>query len=175
MHLSAARPMFVPLLDQVPEAIDIEEDGCDYSALVPIARCTATDRIVSIECALSYTTNSHARPVNSWFHEFSFSIGCASLSDEEPPFFTQDRNIASQYIPPAMRPLIMPVVLECCTALILRVRPRALYRVTKMRRPTPAALEKHHRLTARLRELGYSIYETGTDPFDRMFWVMALV
>lgn len=167
--------MFLPDIEQVPDAIDIEEDNCSYSTVVPIAHCVDTGRIVSVDCTLDYTTNIHSQPLSGWFHEFSFSITCASLEVGGNVFSTQDRNIAKNYIPEQIRGLVMPIVLESCAALIMRVRPRALYRVTKMRRPTPRALAKHDLITVRLRDLGYSLYESGTDAFGRTFWVMAYV
>ncbi len=44
-----------------------------------------------------------------------------------------------------------------------------------MRRPTTKALVKHQLITSRLRELGYTLYESGTDPYGRTYWLMALV
>ncbi|WP_238513365.1 hypothetical protein [Xanthobacter oligotrophicus] len=167
--------MFEPLLDRVPTDIDLEAEGCDYSAVVPIARCLQTDRVVSIECALDYTTNTHEAPASRWFHEFSFSITCTPLDGGELPFSTQDPQTARRYIPASIRPLVMPIVVQSCTVLIQRVRPRSLYRVTKMRRPTTKALVKHQLITSRLRELGYTLYESGTDPYGRTYWLMALV
>lgn len=165
--------MFVPTLHRVPAAIDVETDGGTSSTLVPIAHCRETDRVVSVECMLSYTENPFRRPSCRWFHEFSFSISCAALNEDELPFSTQERDIARAYIPSSIRSLIMPIVLQSCTSLMTHVRPQTLYRVTKMRRPTPSALRKHDLLTARLRELDYAIIETGTDPFARTYWVMA--
>ena len=129
--------------------------------------------MVSVECMLSYTENPFRRPSCRWFHEFSFSISCTALNEDELPFSTQDRDIARAYIPSSIRSLVMPIVVQSYTSLVTRVRPHTLYRVTKMRLPTPSALRKHDLPTARLRDLDYAVIETRTDPFGRTYWVMA--
>lgn len=166
--------MFKQIFFDFDEPIRVDCDECNYSSTVPFAFCEETDRLISIDCSLSYTTNAYGKPLTPWFHEFEFKITISDLNDLTS-HSTQDRNVVRRYLPPDSIPFVMPVVLESCRTLIQRVRPRVLFRVTKMRGPNAGAMAKHNLITELLREMGYSIFETGTDPFQRPFWVMALV
>ena len=163
--------MFQSLISTVPADIDIECEGSDYSTVVPIAACGQTGRVVSVDCRLDYTSNLFGVPASAWFHEFSFSITCADVEGGEV-FTTQDRTIARRYIPEDAIPVVMPIVLACCDAMVTRVRPRSLYRVTKMAKPTDRALEKHNLITILLHSRGYMLLQQGTDTFHRTFWHM---
>lgn len=165
--------MYVPILDSVPDRIEVEEeDAGTYSTLVPVALDRGLDKLVVVECRLEFTANHGVIPANSQFHEFSFSIGVLDRTGTESPFFTQDRRIARPYLPEAAIPLVLPIVLKSLDALIDRVRPKILYRVTKMRKPSEKALIKHKMVTEHLLQLGYELLQTDVDSFHRRFWQM---
>lgn len=163
--------MFMSLLNSVPDSIEVGTEGMDWCTIVPIARCEETGRVVSVDCALAPTHHGFQRPSSAHFHEFSFAISCADLMTGEV-FFTQDRAIAQNYIPRDVRSFVMPVVLASCSALIAEVRPGCIFRVTKIRHPTDAALAKHHRLTRHIMALGYALREQGVDGYGRSFWLL---
>jgi hypothetical protein len=87
-------------------------------------------------------------------------------------FETQDRAYAQPYRPDPSRSLIMPIVCAGLRALVGRVRPPVIYRVTKSRNPPEKALRKHILLTRVLEDEGYAVIESGTDPWGRRFWVL---
>ena len=160
--------MYEAVLDCVPDVIEVvEETGELHSTLVPIAVCPERDRALVVQCRLAGTSNATAR-----FHEFSFSILVVDRSGIEEPFETQDRDIARRYLPAGVIPLVMPIVLRSLEVLIDRVRPEILYRVTKLRDPTPAALKKHDLVTRSLMDSGYEVRREGRDRFGRGFWEM---
>lgn len=163
--------MFQPLISAAPCDIAVEIDDSDYSTIVPIAICDSSGRYVSVDCHLSYTQNSAERPGSVWFHEFSFEITCADPNGTYETISTQDRNVAKEYIPTSMRHIIMPIVLASCGALIRRVHPILVYRVTKMRNPNPQALRKHGLITDTFSGAGYKLIETGTDIAGRRYWL----
>jgi hypothetical protein len=66
----------------------------------------------------------------------------------------------------------MPIVCAGLRALVGRVRPPVIYRVTKSRNPPEKALRKHILLTRVLEDEGYAVIESGTDPWGRRFWVL---
>lgn len=82
--------MFYSILDCVPESLDIYEDGTgkDYRTSVAIAICDETQRVISVDCSLSYVFGHQPPPECSFFHEFSFAITIADLNDVELPFVT---------------------------------------------------------------------------------------
>lgn len=137
-----------------------------------LAYCADTDRLVSVESRLTYTQNTHKIPDALWFHEFSFSVIVVSLGGDSPTFETQDRTSARAYIPEGCRHLVMPIVSASLRALVNRVRPSVIYRVTKSRNPTSKALQKHVLLTDSLNDEGYRIIESGTDGWGRSFWLL---
>jgi hypothetical protein len=159
--------MFRSILDEVDCAIDIaEEPDGSKSATIPIACCAETGRITTIDCKLSPTFDNIGH-----FWEFSFAISVTRLDDSDPPFSTQDRNMALPYIPYDARPRIMEVVCAALRAFVGQIKPDRIYRVTKARNPPPKALRKHHLLTDVLIGCGYYVTQTGTDPWGRTFWL----
>lgn len=165
--------MYEPIIDAVPDAVDVEgEDPGTYSTLVTVAYCPIQCRSVAVICELAYTSTDGTIPASNWFHEFSFSIAVVDRYGEEEPFYTQDRFIARPYLPEAVVPMVMPIVLRSLDALIVRVKPKILYRVTKMRNPSPKALVKHELVTNHLHELGYEMLQQGVDSFQRRFWAL---
>ena len=64
----------------------------------------------------------------------------------------------------------MEVVCASLRKLVEKVQPAFVYRVTKESQPTEKALEKHHMLTETLENAEYSLYEEGTDKFQRRCW-----
>ena len=160
--------MFVPILAGPPFTIEVfEEESEDrLTVTVPLAQCDATSSIVTIDSHLAETW------VDEFFHEFSFEITVTSFWDDEPPFTTQNRNMAAPYIPTGIRSLVMDVVCESCRSLITAGKPDRIYRVTKERHPPEPALRKHHMLTAVIQDCGYAMVRSGTDSWGRVFWMM---
>ena len=165
--------MFLSILDKVPGEIEIEDDGQgkEYRTSVAIATCDDTERVVSVDCYLSYVFGHEPPPTCPYFHEFSFTITVADLNEIELPHIMQDRNMAREYLPQNLIPLVMPIVLNSCERLIERVRPLIIYRVTKMRNPTTEALQKHNLITNLIDAKGYDVQESGTDSHSRAFWL----
>jgi hypothetical protein len=150
--------------------LEIEDDpGGSKTIVTPIANCTQTDRITSVDCRLSPTS---FEGVSYW--EFSFEITVASLDGSEAPFSTQDRNIAYGYIPRGIRHRVMEIVCGALEALIRHVRPVRIYRVTKTINPPEKALRKHNLLTDVLQALGYRVTRCDKDRWGRIFWVCEL-
>lgn len=168
--------MFLPILEQVPEDIEITDDGCghecaEYFTSVAVATCDVTEKVLSIDCKLTYVFGPETPPNCPFFHEFSFAVTVGDLNEIEVAFSTQDREIARRYLPEIIVPMVMPIVLNSCSNLIERVRPPTIYRVTKTRNPPPKALQKHDLITKLIEDKGYDVQENGTDPHDRAFWL----
>jgi hypothetical protein len=164
---------FVSLVSEIPIDLCVEvDDDTSHVVIVPIAHCSDTDRLVQVECRLTYTQNPAAHPTLVRFHEFSFTILVVSLSGDTPTYETQDRAYAQPYLPASCRPLVMPIVCAGLRALVDRVRPPVIYRVTKSRNPPEKALRKHILVTHVLEDEGYTEIESGTDPWGRRFWVL---
>ena len=166
--------MFKQLIDSCPSVIpvDYDENLRVYQTLVDVAKCEVTQRVVSVYCELADTENFQPVPVRLWFHEFSFHIYIRSVDGSELSIFTQDRDIARNYIPNVIIPLIMKIVIQSCGALIKEVNPEAIYRVTKIIFPNKKAKLKHDLVTNCFYALGYSLLETGVDQFGRTYWAM---
>jgi hypothetical protein len=153
--------MFRSILIRRPP-LEIYADDLGYTIVVPLACCPETDRIVSVD--------SHLSPLDdAW--EFSFEITVSSLDDTEPPFSTQDRTVASNYIPVDVRPNVMLIVCASLLKLLAHVKPERVYRVTKGRNLPREALHKHQLLTEVLVAMGYTMTDSGTDSWKRVFWV----
>jgi hypothetical protein len=167
--------MFKPLIDSCPSVIpvDYDQNYAAYRTLVAVADCDVTQRGLFVGCEFALATNNRARPISEWFHEFSFSIIIQSHDGADLPFVTQDRERARPYIPKEQRDLIMPIVLGSLAALLRRVKPMMIFRVTNKPVPVRKALIKHDRVTDFLFENGYSVLESGNDAFGRPFWLMA--
>jgi hypothetical protein len=167
--------MFKPLIDSCPDSIpvDYDENEAAYRTVVDVAKCDVTQRIVSVFCELAHTRNF--RPISAiyCFHEFSFHIYVRSIDGSELSIFTQNRQIARNYIPNIVIPLIMKIVIGSCNALITEAQPEAIYRVTKTIFPNEKSMFKHDLVTNCLYALGYSLLETGADQFGRTYWAMA--
>lgn len=161
--------MIVPLLLSTPARIPLPQSTRDggLAIVIPIAELCAGARLVSVECTLS-----PMEPDNAIAYEFAFSIVVASMDGTAELFVTQDRTMAAPYIPDECRPHIVPAVCDALRHLVENVRPQSIYRVTKDMAPAAAARAKHERMTSTLKALGYSVAETGTDRFGRVFWLM---
>ena len=166
--------MFKPLIDSCPSSIpvDYDEDLRTHQTLVDVAKCEVTQRIVSVYCELAHTRNFKPFPASLGFHEFSFHIYVRSIDGSELSVFTQDRDIARNYIPHIVIPLIMKIVIKCCSALVKEAKPEAIYRVTKIILLNKKAMLKHDLVTNCLYNLGYSLLEKGVDQFGRTYWAM---
>ena len=105
--------------------------------LVDVAKCEVTQRVVSVYCELADTGNFQPVPVRLWFHEFSFHIYIRSVDGSELSIFTQDRDIARNYIPNVVIPLIIKIVIQSCGALIKEVIP-------KVPRPDSRGISSRH-------------------------------
>ena len=154
--------MFRSILIREPPLEICEDDDLGYTIVVPLGRCSETNRIVSVD--------SHLSPLDD-FWEFSFEITISSLDDTDPPFSTQDRTVASNYIPLDVRPNVMLIVCASLLKLLAHVKPERVYRVTKARNPPQEGLHKHHLLTEVLLAMGYTMTDSGTDGWGRVFWI----
>lgn len=160
--------MFKPIIDCVPDELEVEVEGASaYLLTIPFALCATTERVVSVDCHLDYTQNGTA-----WFHEFSFEITVTDLLEPAKTFSTQDREIARAYIPEECRQLVLELVVAGLDALLRRVKPFVIYRVTKTRSPNQKSLRKHEIMTSFLESKGYWMADQGTDPWGRRFWFM---
>ena len=166
--------MFKPLIDRCPDSIpvDYDENEAAFRTVVDVAKCDVSQRIVSVFCELAHTRNFRPTLATCLFHEFSFHIYVRSIDCSELSLFPQNRDIARNYIPNIVIPLIMKIVVQSCDALIAKVNPEVVYRVTKIILPMKKALVKHDLITNCLYALGYSLFETGADQFGRTYWVM---
>ncbi|TXN61204.1 hypothetical protein FV228_21470 [Methylobacterium sp. WL18] len=165
---------FVSVISGVPALLSVEaEDTASHVVLVPVAYCAVTDRLVQVESRLTDTQAVLWRRKLTRFHEFSFTILVVSLADDTPTYETQDRTYARPYLPDACRPFVMPIVAASLRALVAHVRPWLIYRVTKSRNPPEKALRKDLFLTRTLEDEGYAVVETGSDPWDRRFWILS--
>lgn len=158
--------MFSSLLGSACD-LSVEDDG-ESGCLVSIDIATDGCRRVALLCGMDEIDLGGVI-----VFEFSFSIAVVADDDTYEPFETQDRNVASPYIPADARPLIMPLVCSALEALVLHVRPAHVYRVAKDRSAaSEKALRKHHMLTSKLQSLGYGISDQGTDRHGRRFCTM---
>lgn len=158
--------MFCSTLDGDSFPYDLfEDDDRSWVVVTPIAYCDATDRTVAVDCRLLPGCD-----IKGEFWEFVFQIAIACLDGTEPPFYTQQREIARNYIPEDVLPKVMEIACSSLSLLLTHVRPVRLYRVTKARNPPEKALRKHHLLTETLLSSGYAVAKTGTDFLGRMFW-----
>ena len=166
--------MFKPLIDSCPSVIpvDYDEDLRVYQTLVDVAKCEVTQRVVSVYCELADTGNFQPVFASLWFYEFSFHIYIRSIDGSELSIFTQDRDIARNYLPDIVIPLIMKIVIQSCGALVNKATPEAIYRVTKIIFPNKKSMIKHDLVTNCFYDLGYSLEETGVDQFGRTYWAM---
>ena len=166
--------MFKPLIDSCPSVIpvDYDEDLKIYQTLIDVAKCEVTQRVVSVFCELAHSRNFQPVPANLWFHEFSFHIYVRSIDSSDLSIFTQDREIARNYFPNIIIPLIMKIVIRSCSVLVKEAKPTAIYRVTKIILPNKKAMLKHDLVTSCLYDLGYALLETGVDRFGRTYWAM---
>lgn len=95
------------------------------------------------------------------------------LDESELPFKTMDRSVAYPYVPEIVRPHIMPAICICISMLIQDVNPVSIYRVTKTAGLPEKALRKHHMITKKFVELGYTNTQDGTDGMGRPYWLMS--
>jgi len=155
--------MFVPVIEEVPDEVEVFESDEDWAVVIPLAASEDGYRLVALETRLLPYDNEH---------ELKF---CIAVLDEDTgePFRIFDRDMAAGYIPPQVRDLVMPCVLVSVDALTRAVQPQVIYRVTHATHPDDKALGKHQMITERLVGLGLRVQESGTDRFGRQFWRMA--
>jgi hypothetical protein len=164
--------MFEPITDIAIQNIDVRRDDVNYYTTANIAFCKETSRFVTLECELTYVTNSCDKPKSFWFHEFAFSIRCSDFLTNQA-YDIQDRNIARNHIPDTAVKFVMPLVLTSLDIMIRKVKPISIYRVAKTAHLPEKAMRKHNLITQKLLDMSYSMFEQGTDDFDRPFWLMA--
>jgi hypothetical protein len=133
-----------------------------------VAHCGETDRDLLLSCVLLEYRDADDETI----HEFQFEFRVVSNDETQESFSTMDRQIVAEYLPQQIRPQIMNLVLDGLDALLLLVRPKRIFRVTKEREPHEKSLLKHHRVSKKLEQAGYSIYEEGIDEFGRNYWDM---
>ena len=160
--------MAILLLDEVPEAFDIERDGDGFVCSIPVCECTGGDQIVSLDCRLDRMPEADPETF-----EFSFSFVVASIETAELPCSTQDRYDVRRYFDGQSIELMLPTVCAALTALVDEVQPAYIYRVTKGRNLPQKALVKHKAITDVLYSAGYGELDSGTDSYGRMFLLMA--
>jgi len=66
---------------------------------------------------------------------------------------------------------VMLIVCASLLKLLAHVKPERVYRVTKARNLPREALRKHHLLTEVLVAMGYTMTDSGTDGWGRVFWI----
>jgi hypothetical protein len=159
--------MFSSILKAAPYDIEVDSGGNCLTVSVQIAACPDRNRIVSVVCELT-ETDICAAPC--W--EFAFSIDVFALDDCIEPLSTQDRQIAFAYIPAEIRERVMVVVCQGLISLVKQANCALVYRVTKDRYPNEKSLKKHYLLTETLVNIGFSVLDEGTDPYNRRFWIM---
>lgn len=138
------------------------------SVIIPIAGCIETTCTVMYRCHL---VPANEIQLGCW--EFVFDLHVDWLDGSNEPFNTMDRNIAYNYVPKSVWPMIMPAVCKCIDALVSECEPEWIYRVTKKRNLPEKALEKHYMICRRFEGLGYNVAETGVDPAGRVYWLMS--
>ena len=158
--------MFVPALDRVPDAYEVEGDETHHWVLTLLAVSDDEVRSVAVRTSLIPFTHEDVAA-----HELKFEIVIAGDEADEL-FVTQNRDMARGYLPDDVVPLVMPCVCGSVGALIETVQPAVIYRVTKATQPPDKALRKHQMVTERLVELGFQVQDSGTDAFGRQFWTM---
>jgi hypothetical protein len=161
--------MFQSILMGVPLLEMCDNDDCGKTITIPFACCSRTNQIVAVDSNLSPLLRYN----NSW--EFTFQITVLSPDGDDLPFITQDREMAYNYIPTDIRPIVMHLVCASFLKLLAHITPQRVYRVTSSRNPPEKALRKHHLLSGVLEEMRYAITQRGTDPLGRVFWVFERV
>lgn len=160
--------MIVPMVRTRPFPIDVDDDDDGgFCVIAPIAKDTTYDQIVTVDSHMKVSVHEGE---NFW--DFLFEISITQMEDDSEPVSTMDRELAKKWIPDEIRSIVMDIVCDSCRALVWRVKPDRIYRVTKVPDPPDAALKKHRALTEVLQELGYDVTETGYDRWDRVFWVL---
>jgi hypothetical protein len=171
--------LFNPLLecaDDLPDDLSLVSEGGCYFLRAPFAESldghwwTVVDvglRPISSECPIP------GRAAIDFF-EFAYEI---TLFDRYLGTVrsTMDRSIAREWLPAGRSQLVLEVVAVCCRSLIRTLRPDYIYRVTNTATLPEVAFKKHHFVTQKLQELGYSVLYDGTDPQSRRFWLMGAV
>lgn len=149
---------------------DIEVFSTDngFEVTVPIAEDCARCMDVTVRSFLS----SPSFDEESW--EFSFEIYVDYWDGSDEPFATQERNMATAYIPSDIRSYVIHIAIESCIAMVEFACYPPLYRVTKGRHLPEKALRKHYMLTSALQDVGYRVIEDGVDGTGRVYWVLAL-
>lgn len=105
--------------------------------------------------------------------EFWFDIYVVSDNEDREPFGIQDGRRSHPFIPAEIRALVLDYVGEALEALVVELKPAAIYRVAKSARLPAKAMRKHQLVERFLERLGYAQAETGFDPAGRQFWLMA--
>lgn len=161
-------PQFKPLLfsPETEFTIDTDVDG-GYILSTALAESGDSNCIVTLDCTLAQIMNA---PFGTF--EFAFAISESFNDDGELGFSTQDREIAKALIPGESKPYVMETVQNALRFLVMEVQPDAIYRVTKAGRLPVKAMAKHELLTETLQSMGYGIVDSGTDGFERRWWMM---
>ncbi|HEX5258093.1 MAG TPA: hypothetical protein VFW35_04845 [Sphingomicrobium sp.] len=129
--------MFVPALDQVPDAYEVEGPDPNYWVLTLLAVSEDELREVAVRTLLIPFTHEDTAA-----HELKFEIVIAGDEADEV-FVTQDRFMARGYLPAEVIPLAMPCVCGAVGALVDAVQPAVIYRVQRQH----SLLTKHWRST----------------------------
>ncbi|MFP5329400.1 MAG: hypothetical protein ACLGHC_04600 [Alphaproteobacteria bacterium] len=149
--------MFEPLIDSVPDIIEIDGDTATISLAAD------GQRTVAVEVRLWPISWNGVRA-----HDLTFLIVVADGQSEPQQIF--DRDDAAPFIA-SVRGLVMPCVLKAAAALVTRVGPNVIYGVTQSPHPPRNAVRRHEKVTALVEQLGYEIVQVGLDPHERIYWL----
>ncbi len=160
--------MAILLLDSIPDDFDVESDDEGYVVTIPACQSDCGGIFTTLDCRLSEMSGQAPD-----CYEFSFGFTVSDLDGGAVAYFTQDRFEVERYFDGNTRDYVIPTVCEALCALVDAVQPAYIFRVTKGRNLPQRALAKHFLVTETLLGLGYHEVDTGTDHFDRLFWLMA--
>lgn len=159
--------MAVLLIDCVPDCLDVDSDEDGFVVTVPVLEGVGGHKIMTLDVRLSPMPSMGADTF-----EFTYGFTITDLDEAELSYFTQDRYEVERYFEGHSRQHVLPTVCACLEELVDHVQPGFIYRVTKGRDLPQKAIEKYFLVTDTLLGLGFAELQTGTDGFNRTFWVM---
>jgi hypothetical protein len=161
--------MLVSRLKGPPYGIELVRaaDGAGHEAKLVIGADEDAYLITLLVCRLEPVSIGAKK---HW--EFSFEIHASYVDKAKENLQTQDAKIAADIIPPEARRYIMDAVCASLRLLVVRVKPRLMYGVTRAGRFTKKTLLKYHTAIKVLEDQGYVMESKGTDRSGRRFWTM---
>lgn len=153
------------LLDCVPDGLEVQSDDDGFTVITPFI--VDGSRVVSLDCRLENMPDHGP----SMF-EFSFGFTIDDWDGGELTHSTQDRFEVERYFNGHSTEFVLHTVCAALALLVESVQPDYIFRVTKGVKLPQKALTKHLLVTDVLLGLGFRVIDTGTDDFDRLFWLM---